>query len=129
MKLSGTFLAALALPTVQGKGTFMILHWTAMASEENLCANSKTALPFIAVATKAFDGPYLTNPLPGPGNELVEWWWHQVLADEVNGILPGVEAIFYRGSSHCCFLACSIDSISWLTRQSPIAYRPHVYSQ
>ena len=46
----------------------------------------------------AFDGQYITNPAPGPGNQAVEWWWFQALAPEVNGIIPSVEAIFYEGS-------------------------------
>ncbi|KKO96892.1 hypothetical protein THAR02_11001 [Trichoderma harzianum] len=45
----------------------------------------------------AFDGPYITNPSAGKGNNAVEWWWFQALAPEVNGIIPSFEAIFYEG--------------------------------
>lgn len=50
------------------------------------------------LATKqAFDGPYVSHPSPGPGNDAVEWWWFQSIAPEVNGTLPSFEAVFYSG--------------------------------
>ncbi|KAI5460716.1 hypothetical protein BGZ63DRAFT_425202 [Mariannaea sp. PMI_226] len=45
----------------------------------------------------AFDGKYITSPPPGISNQAVEWWWFSAMRDEVNGIIPSVEAIFYEG--------------------------------
>lgn len=49
----------------------------------------------------AFDGQYMTNPVPAAGNQAVEWWWFQVLgeADPTTGIVPSFAAIFYLGVS------------------------------
>ncbi|KAL7943624.1 hypothetical protein V8C42DRAFT_328019 [Trichoderma barbatum] len=44
-----------------------------------------------------FDGPYVTNPAPGPGNESFDWWWANVIGDEVDGIVPSFEVVMYKG--------------------------------
>ncbi|KAK0755648.1 hypothetical protein N5P37_011803 [Trichoderma harzianum] len=43
------------------------------------------------------DGPYVTNPFPGPGNESFDWWWANVIGEEVNGIVPSIEVVLYEG--------------------------------
>ncbi|RFU77061.1 hypothetical protein TARUN_5175 [Trichoderma arundinaceum] len=44
-----------------------------------------------------FDGPYVTNPSPGPDNVSLDWWWAHVIGDEVDGIVPSLEVILYEG--------------------------------
>ncbi|KAH8809378.1 hypothetical protein F5884DRAFT_753863 [Xylogone sp. PMI_703] len=43
------------------------------------------------------DGPYVTNPPPGPNNDSFDWWWLDIIGDEVDGVVPSVEAILYNG--------------------------------
>ncbi|KAB5562927.1 hypothetical protein GE09DRAFT_1110316 [Coniochaeta sp. 2T2.1] len=53
---------------------------------------------FSPVLSRSFDGPYQTDPEPGPGNSAVEWWWYAI-TDTVtsDGVVPSFEAIFYKG--------------------------------
>ncbi|KAL7959444.1 hypothetical protein V8C34DRAFT_279661 [Trichoderma compactum] len=44
-----------------------------------------------------FDGPYVTNPFPGPDNESFDWWWANVIGEEVNGVVPSFEIVAYDG--------------------------------
>ncbi|UKZ81693.1 hypothetical protein TrVFT333_009465 [Trichoderma virens FT-333] len=43
------------------------------------------------------DGAYVTNPFPGPDNESFDWWWANVIGEEVNGIIPSFEIVMYEG--------------------------------
>jgi hypothetical protein len=47
----------------------------------------------------AFDGQYMTTPVPGPTNNATEWWYFQVVGepDPKTGIVPSFEAVFYLG--------------------------------
>lgn len=56
---------------------------------------------------EAFDGQYMTTPVPGPTNNATEWWYFQVVGepDPTTGIVPSFEAVFYLGA---CILVFKI---------------------